>query len=274
MVSKQFFASYEYRIEPYFMAHEHFHDRYEIYYLLSGERYYFIENERYLVTPGDLILIDRYAVHKTSDASQGEHERILIEFNESFLGEWWKELEQFVESVFHEKGKQLRLEMNERDYLASAMKRVVMEAKRETVEAGILVKALLVDILIFVHRMKGEELEPERPRHPQDMKVAEVLNFIGRHYRTPELTLERVSQKFYISKYHLSRLFKEKTGYTLTEYVTLLRIRDAESLLRETNLKIIDIADRIGFQHVSHFWRMFKRHSGLSPREYRKRLLG
>src|SRR5690606_25133799 len=84
------------------------------------------------------------------------------------------------------------------------------------------------------------------------------------------ITLEMISSRFYISPYYFSRIFKQTTGLNFKEYLHLLRIREAQRLLKETELKIIEIAERIGYMNITHFNRKFKQVTHTSPKEYRK----
>ena len=72
---------------PFNMPSKHYHDDYEIYYLLNGERYYFIENRTYHVKKGDIVLIDKYLLHRTitTEKYRHAHERILLLINKEFL---------------------------------------------------------------------------------------------------------------------------------------------------------------------------------------------
>ena len=83
----------------------------------------------------------------------------------------------------------------------------------------------------------------------------------------PTLSL---SETFFISPYYLSRTFKAVTGFTLIEYVNLTRIKQAQRLLKETDHKIIDIAEAVGFESIGHFDRIFKKIAATTPMTYRK----
>ncbi len=78
------------RDQEYSMAIKHFHDTYELYFLLEGERYYFIEKETYHVKTGDVVLINRQQVHKTSQAGSKSHDRILLQLSGRVLEPWLK----------------------------------------------------------------------------------------------------------------------------------------------------------------------------------------
>ena len=84
-----------------------------------------------------------------------------------------------------------------------------------------------------------------------------------------DLTLEQLSKLFYISPYHLSHMFKSKTGYSLKQYILRRRIGEAQTLLTDTNQNIHSIATAIGFNDSLYFSRIFAKYIGLSPSQYR-----
>ncbi|MEK4291367.1 helix-turn-helix transcriptional regulator [Paenibacillus sp. FSL R7-0163] len=73
-----------------------------------------------------------------------------------------------------------------------------------------------------------------------------------------------------MSSYYLSHQFKLITGSTLTEYIQMTRVRNAQQLLIYTRLKISEIAGQCGFNSFSQFNRIFNKLSGVSPSEFRK----
>lgn len=85
-----------------------------------------------------------------------------------------------------------------------------------------------------------------------------------------EITLCELAGIFHYNEKYLGRLFKRETGKTLHEYINEKRVRQAERLLRATDESIIDISERIGFNNVTYFNRVFKKIHGKSPAVYRK----
>jgi two-component system response regulator YesN len=71
---------------------------------------------------------------------------------------------------------------------------------------------------------------------------------------------------------HFSALFKRSTGVTYLNYVNNKRIEKAKELLLVPELKIYEVADKVGFASLPHFNRIFKQEAGVTPLEYRKRL--
>jgi AraC-like DNA-binding protein len=100
-------------------------------------------------------------------------------------------------------------------------------------------------------------------------KVYSITTYIHNNY-TEDLSLNSIADQFYVSNYYLSHQFKKVTGFTLTEYIQLTRIRNAQSLLISTNKPITDIAFLSGFSSFSQFNRVFNNFVGTSPSKFRK----
>ncbi len=95
-----------------------------------------------------------------------------------------------------------------------------------------------------------------------------LIRYIDRHY-ADKMTLDFLSRFSGISKYYLSREFHRYTGFSPNEYIIRQRISGAQELLWRTNEPIATIAERVGIPNVQHFSKLFRRVTGMSPREYR-----
>jgi two-component system response regulator YesN len=95
------------------------------------------------------------------------------------------------------------------------------------------------------------------------------LQYIHMHYFT-ELSLEKVASVVYLNPVYFSQLFKQKTGNGFKEYVIHLRLERAMELLRDSELKIGDISERVGYPDVRHFSQIFRKKTGFTPSEYRQ----
>jgi len=102
-----------------------------------------------------------------------------------------------------------------------------------------------------------------------DQAVEVALQYIRGHYQT-DLSLEKVASIVYLNPIYFSQLFKQKTSHGFKEYVTQLRMERAMELLRESELKIADISERVGYPDMRHFSQIFRKKSGLTPSEYRQ----
>ncbi|TMV44478.1 helix-turn-helix domain-containing protein [Paenibacillus mesophilus] len=102
--------------------------------------------------------------------------------------------------------------------------------------------------------------------------VAKIMNYISAHLKD-DLSREELAEKVYLNPSYLSRLFKKETGQSLSDYIGQVRMEEARRLLSQTNMKIVQVAEESGYRNVSHFAKMFKRTTGVTPQEYRSKFL-
>ncbi len=100
--------------------------------------------------------------------------------------------------------------------------------------------------------------------------VMKAVRYIEEHLGE-ELSREDIANHVYLNPAYLSRLFKKETGQSLTDHILELRIAKVKPMLEKTNLKISDIAQTVGYDNFSHFTKMFKKATGLTPFEYRRK---
>jgi AraC-like DNA-binding protein len=104
----------------------------------------------------------------------------------------------------------------------------------------------------------------------QDPMIRFILEYAERHLNE-DVNLDAMADKLNLTPGYLSTVFKEKTGMNFSDYLNDLRVRRAKLLLQRVNVKIQDVAAAVGYQNVNSFIRMFKRYSGMTPGEYRRR---
>jgi len=105
------------------------------------------------------------------------------------------------------------------------------------------------------------------------LKLQEIRRYMDEHY-TEKLSLDELANRFYISKYHMSREFKKAFGTTLVGYLTAQRITKAKEMLRFTDLQIEAIARECGIEDNSYFNKVFQKAEGITAREYRRKWRG
>jgi two-component system response regulator YesN len=109
----------------------------------------------------------------------------------------------------------------------------------------------------------------------KEQETSEVVEQLHRYVEEQidgDLSLNRLAEFVYLTPFYLSRLYKQKTGDTLSDYIKSRRIEVAKRLLGESNLKIHEIGMRIGYDSASYFTRFFKKTTSLTPQEYRDSL--
>jgi AraC-like DNA-binding protein len=251
------------------MPSTHFHENFEIYYLLGGERVYFIQDHVFIARKGDMVVINPNDVHRTtSSKSVPEFERILINFTWEFiqpvLPPGCFSLLPFHSSTL------MRFNLKEQAHIERIIQEMLKECQEKPDYYQASIQALLLQLLIRIRRTANEGgREAETPLHPMHQKVSEIAVFLSRNFQD-EITLDQIAKQFYISPSYLSRVFKKITGFHLREYLQILRIREAQRLLKETEGKVTDIATLVGFEQIAHFNKTFKKLTGTSPLKYRK----
>ena len=100
--------------------------------------------------------------------------------------------------------------------------------------------------------------------------VSQARRFLSQRYADPNLMLQDVAGEVHMSQSHFSTLFSQETGLTFTQYLTALRIGKAKELLSTTSLRASQIAREVGYNDAHYFSYIFKKHTGVTPSEYRR----
>jgi two-component system response regulator YesN len=102
-------------------------------------------------------------------------------------------------------------------------------------------------------------------------RIQLVKKLINKHYMEP-ISLEWLASKAYWTPSYLSFLFKKETGISLQKFITSFRMEQAEKLIRETSMKIINISQQVGYMNQSYFCSLFRTYYGKTPQKYREDL--
>ena len=97
----------------------------------------------------------------------------------------------------------------------------------------------------------------------------EIRSYLDENY-TKKITLDQLSERYFINKYYLTRIFREQFGVSINNYILEKRITHAKQLLRFTDQTVEEIGEACGMGALYYFSRMFKKIEGVSPSEYRK----
>ncbi len=101
--------------------------------------------------------------------------------------------------------------------------------------------------------------------------IDKVHQYIVVHLTDEELKREDIARHVFLNPAYLSRLYKKEMGISLSDYILQARIEMSKSLLVETNRKVSDICETVGYQNISHFAKVFRRTVGIGPKEYRQK---
>lgn len=241
-------------------AHLHYHDSYELYYLLEGERNYLTENKLYSLNSNWVTLSRPYIIHGTNGK---EYERLLVSFSEDFLSTYFQPI--FIDvfrKVFSIDA--IPAQIIEKHPQIKQLFFKIIEAYNHD---NLKVVALHLGLLLFeLYDLTNLSLVEETSDPASQMQ--DILAYISNNMSTIK-TLKQVSNHFYISQYYLSHQFKKRTGFTFIEFLTKIRISRALHLLEHTDESIASISEACGFETPTYFGVVFKKKMHMTPLQYR-----
>lgn len=233
------------------MPQMHAHDYYELYYLEAGSREYFVEDTIFSVEAGDFVLIAPGKLHRTG----GEYGmRTLICFRDSFL---------------------------HKTFTAAAAKRLLMCFENLKITPPPSRRDAFLDMLGRIENAAdGEEFALHLGLLLQELcacgrtelssdPVSAMVAYINANFSTI-CNITQIADHFYISKFHLCRVFKDAMKVTVIDYLNQVRIQNACRYLRSSTKDMGEIAMLCGFHDPAYFSNVFKKLTGITPTVYRR----
>ena len=261
----------------------HKHDFVQINYISHGTGKHKINDNEFDITKGDIFIIPPYIQHSVIAPDINNLDIIKIDFMPEFINQNFSDngstdvffdfayLEPFLVSENQVKPR-LNLIGEVRMEVEAIIDEMLHELNIKKPGYLLLIKSLLLKLLVLVGREFSNELERSAigsiySKHKDE--IAFAIKHLNKHF-TEEICLNDIAQKFFMSPSFFRRLFKSVTTNTFTEYITELRLSKAKDLLRNTNMKVMDICLDVGFNNVNHFNRLFRQYTGMTPLKYRK----
>ena len=241
----------------YSLGTRHYHHTLELYYMEEGFCSYFIDNRSYEVSKGDLVIIPEGIIHKTIYKSGTTHTRWLINCSEKYI----------PKSVLPELRGLGYIYRNPSvaKKLVPIFKRIAEEYKRSDRFRDEALACLTGELLFLLVRNTSDTTSVTLG----NIFVEQTVRYIQENYMN-EITLPEMAKMRSVSPEHLSRMFKKETGLCFSEYLTLVRLRAAEYMLKnEPGRSVAEIAYSCGFNDSNYFSTKFKNMFGVSPRQLR-----
>lgn len=254
----------------------HTHDNHEWYLCLDGGCTQLAGDAQFDMSPGDLCLLPQGVPHFAYAHNGNGSGAWVVNVQDSFLAprlDGDREANIILRTFCDRacRGQYLfPLTATGRALIRTAFKTMVDEFTEQ--KAGWLasIKAEWTRLLIGLYRNwpQGSRPEAPLPRRNRQERMREVLAYIDDNYMIP-LMVEDLLRLAHLSRSHFHAVFAEETGTTFIDYLNRIRTAQAKRLLQESSLPIAQIALGCGFSSLSHFYAVFRQHSGFAPREYR-----
>jgi len=248
----------------------HHHDFYEIYFFVSGNVNYNIESRNYLLTPGDILLISPMELHQPVFTQERHiYERYVLWIHKNFL----EQLDQMgagmsrcFDTTRPEHTNLIRPDGTKREYLSFLLGQLMLESQSQEYASELGGLSLLTQILVLINRMAIYGEHPNEAKTASDSVVYRVLSYINEHYNE-DLNLDFLANKFFISKYHLSREFNRLVGTSVYRYIIQKRLVMAKQMM-SSGVSSTVVYQHCGFGDYSNFYRAFKAEYQISPKEF------
>lgn len=254
----------------------HTHDFIEFTYILSGRICHTINGVESILKEGDFALLDYGCAHKFTKTEGQECILVNCLFLPSFIHPSLSDNDN-LERIFRCPEIQysnlaFSLSYTERTYHEEEegpIRKLVMEMQKEfyLMEFGYLkiLRSHLIILLMYVLRY----LYPKPNISDGTLVSAKVIDYMQKNYYK-KMTLREIGERFHYTPQYLCSKFKKETNVSFADYLQRIRIGRSCELLQHTNMKIIDIANEVGYADVGHFEKVFRKHTERTPTGYRK----
>lgn len=239
----------------------HYHDFHKVIIFLSGKAAYHIEGKSYYLKPWDILLVNRHAIHKPEIDFSVPYERFVLWIRDDIKS---TELLRCFQKAIDRSYNLIRLDSDTQEKLKQLLYELEAALKDEKFGSELLGSALFTQFMVYVNRIFLEkQYIYDAHSYSSDSQIEELLRYIN-HNLTEDLSIETLARKYYLSKYHMMRKFKEETGYTIHNYIISKRLLLARTKISE-GIPILKAAQLSGFSDYTTFSRAYKKQFGIAP---------
>lgn len=251
----------------------HNHTFFELVYILKGTATHWIGQESMSLRAGDYFIIDPGSAHSYKDTKDFEIVNCLFlpEYIDRALGEC-PSLSSLLSNQVLRFGVPIdiraadRILHDEDKSVGKLIRLMENEYAQQNVGYMELLRCYLTQVLVLAVRA-SENAEKARVRH---RATAAVVEYLQQNYAQP-LSLDTISSRFGYTPQYLSSLFHKDTGTTIQDFLQRLRVEEACKQM-DSKLSLTELAQAVGYTDTKHFSKIFRKHKGVSPREYRSNL--
>ena len=241
----------------------HYHDFHKVVIFISGKAAYHIEGKAYQLKPWDILLVNRHAIHRPEIDQSVPYERFILWIQNDIP---WQELLKCFQKANDRSYNLVRLNSALQEKMKDILFELENSAKSDEYGREILTQSLFLQFMVYLNRIFLEKQYIfDKKSYTFDSQIASILQYIN-HNLKEDLSVETLSARYYVSKYHLMRKFKQETGYTLHNYIVNKRLLMARTLI-SNGMPVTKAAQESGFAEYSTFSRAYRKQFKTNPSE-------
>jgi len=255
---------------------EHKHDYIELIYVYSGEIRQKINGNQVNISAGEICILDLNAKHSIEPASENDI-AINILMTESFFNSMFMSslsendmMSKFIISAIYHKKKNsefLLFHSSNNEFVQIIMKRLLCECFEKKMAFDSAVNAYIILLFTEFLREYKNNMGDSKVKDLNIAIITEIKNYLYVNYSVANL--KSTSEHFHFNADYLSKLIKNLTGVNFTGLMQSIKLKEACTLLKNSDFTIEEIMNRVGYNNMSYFYKLFKKNFNLTPVEYR-----
>lgn len=239
----------------------HYHDFHKIIVFISGKVTYHIEGKAYHLKPRDILLVSQGAIHKPEIDPSVPYERYIFWIRDDLS---CQELNTCFQKANDRSFNLVRADSALQERLKDLLPEIEQTLQNKHFGDTVLRNALFTQFMIYINRIfLRTSSSPDKKAYSSDTQVEQLLKYINRNL-SENLSIDQLAERFFLSKYHMMRKFKNETGYTIHNYITSKRLLMARSLISQ-GIPVMKAALASGFHDYTTFVRAYKKQFGKAP---------
>ena len=239
----------------------HYHDFHKIIVFISGKVTYHIEGKAYHLKPRDILLVSQGAIHKPEIDPSVPYERYIFWIRDDLS---CQELNTCFQKANDRSFNLVRADSALQERLKDLLPEIEQTLQNKHFGDTVLRDALFTQFMIYINRIfLRTSSSPDKKTYSSDTQVEQLLKYINRNL-SENLSIDQLAERFFFSKYHMMRKFKNETGYTIHNYITSKRLLMARSLISQ-GIPVMKAALASGFRDYTTFVRAYKKQFGKAP---------
>lgn len=252
------------------MEFQHFHQFYELCIFLDEQAGHLINGAWHDLRCCDIVAIRPSLLHKTAYPEGAPNKRIIINFTIPSQPCGLEACMKSIYSIFDGEIPIYRFEGRFKKAVFEKLNDIFYLSQTPNELSNLAIHYKFIEFLSLIYLYRDKNVYTDQVDFDNiTNKIYGITACIHNRY-TEDLSLASLSKEFYVSSYYLSHQFKRVTGFTLTDYISMTRVRNAQTLLLSTDIPITEIALQSGFKSFSQFNRAFNKFLQMSPSRFRR----